>query len=252
MDMREFLDQYYEIEKVLAQGKSIREYTAMITYPAGAYFYHDGQIVQSLTTINGYYKPTSKVYWERVSNFDGIDTDNVCQYLQMRTYKRGDIVKYGIEFWACLIDNGWDFKNIQIPGVNAWVEVNVRPWEPLLDWALHDVCSYDGVFYALVSDDELDTAQTPDESECWGEIGEYTTDYEYCYGKDDHDYVVCENKVLVPCINPNADKLVENGNFVHKGSEKPQYCKAHDEDFNILSAPDHQPDKHTALKTVHV
>ena len=233
-DMREFLDQYYEIEKVLAQGKSIREYSPMVTYPADAYFYVKTenskgdivlQIARSLTSINAYHKPTLKVYWERVLNFDGIDTDKVIPYFQMRTYRPGDIVKYGTEFWRCVLCNGWDFNNIVIPGLNAWKEVPVRAWEPLFEWVLNDVCSYDGVFYALISEDGLDTSQTPDESNCWGEIGEYTTDYEYSYGEDSHDYVVCEGSVFLPFINPNADKLEENVNYVFDDPRNPNVVK---------------------------
>lgn len=222
-DMREFLDQYYEIEKVLSQGKSIRLYSTMVTYPADAFFYvktedKDGdavyQIARSLTSINACHKPTLKIYWERVLNFDGIDTDKILPYFQMRTYKIGDIVKYGTEFWKCMLPNGWDFNNIIIPGLKAWEEVQSRPFEPLLNWAMNDVCSFDGKFYALISENGLDTSQTPEESECWGEIGEYTTDYEYSFGENDYDYVVCEGTVFRPFINPNADALVENENYV--------------------------------------
>lgn len=215
MNFKEYLDNYYEIDEELARGKRIKEYNAMINYPPGVHFVKDSVIYRSLQAINGYKKPTAKVYWEQVSlAMDIKEVDKIPRYFQTKTYYPNDIVTYGTEFWKCKIGNGMDFKNIRIPGLSAWVQVKTETWVEMYDYDLHSVVSYKDKFYALINKpDDHDVSLTPAQSDDWGLIGDYTTDYDYDFSLDAYDYVVCEGLVFRPIINPNADTLVEGENI---------------------------------------
>lgn len=216
MDMREYLDQYYEIENELAKGKAIKEYSELINYPSGVYFKRDEVIYKTLTSINGIKKPTNIQYWGRVVDTIGIkDIDKVQRYFQTRTYQPGDVVTYGTEYWKCIVGNGIDYNNIQIPGVHAWVIVPYSEWQPNVDYPTHSVVVHKDVFYTLIDKvEDMDLTLTPVESTCWGQIGEYTTDYTYSCDSNSYDYVVSDGVVYKPIINPNADTLMENSNIV--------------------------------------
>lgn len=61
MNMREYLSQYYEVEKEFDKGKLIKEYSPMVNYPSNVYFKNeDGIIYRTLTAIRGYKKPDNK------------------------------------------------------------------------------------------------------------------------------------------------------------------------------------------------
>lgn len=216
VSVMEYLGQYYEVEREFERGKRILEYSEMISYPAGVFILKDNVIYRTLTVINGYTKPRTENYWELKSV--GLSKEQMeCThtYSQVRTYHTGDIVRYGTEFWRCVNDNGYDFKNIRIPGYDAWKCVETTEWESAADYSLNDVVEYNGYYYALINkDDEYDPLVNPSESDYWGLIGEYTTDYEYSFEKDSYDYVEYDGFVFVPVRNPNADALEENVNIV--------------------------------------
>lgn len=213
----EYLSQYYEVENELMKGKAIRAYTQMINYPPGVYLLlKDNTIVRTLTAINGWRKPATKVYWRQIIDMPTQEElDKISNYSQLKTYATGDSVRYGLELWECLVPNGYDFKNIRIPGVTAWKEVETTAWEPAIDFDLYQVVSYDGKFYSLISkDDSYNSLTNPADNDAWGLIGDYSTDYEYDYSDGSHDYVVYDGKVFVPVMNPNADVLAESVNYV--------------------------------------
>lgn len=216
MSIREFLDNYYEIDEELNKGKSIRVYCPMINYPPGVHFVKGDVIYKTLRAIKGYKKPTTKIYWESVTSLVSLgDLSKIEPYFQTRTYLPGDVVKYGAEYWQCKLGNGIDFEDIKIPGISAWERVVADEWVEMLDYQLHDVVSYRGVFYSLIKKDEgHDVSLNPLESDDWGQIGEYTTDYDYDASDGAYDYVVAENSVFKPIINPNADSLIEGDNIV--------------------------------------
>ena len=215
MSMKEYLDNYYEIDEELARGKCIREYNPMVNYPPNVHFVKDDVIYKTLQSINGYKKPTAKEYWEQMTNLTELkDLKEVMPYFQTRTYLQGDIVRYGTEYWKCKVGNGVDFNNIRIPGFKAWEKIETEEWTELFDYQLNDVVYYDGKFYSLINKGEdHDVAISPSLSDDWGWIGEYTTDYNYDTSEDAYDYVVLDGAVFKPLINPNSDVLVEGENI---------------------------------------
>lgn len=217
MKMLEYLDQYYEIEKALAVGKNIREYNALISYPSGVFFKRDDIIYQTLTAINGLKKPSVEPYWIMMEDYSGITAlDEVEKYSQLKTYNVGCITKYGTEYYRCVKPNGFDFNDIRIPSVDAWVEVDTGAWGANYNYQLYDVVSYNDAYYTLISLDNLDLTVDPHTSDNWGMIGNYTTGINYEYGENSHDYVVFSDKVFKAIINPNADAIEVGVNIVEK------------------------------------
>lgn len=154
MQMREYLDQYYEIEKVLAVGKNIRDYNVNITYPAHVHVKKDGDIFKTLTCINGLKKPTKVKYWRHIVDFvDPRFIDAAKKYSQLRMYSRGEVAMFGTEYWECLVPHGYDGGEIHVPGVDPWREAEIIPWEPNLEWKKDQVCSYGENFYQYLKDD---------------------------------------------------------------------------------------------------
>lgn len=222
MNFLEYLDQHYEIEKVLRVGKAIRDYHTGVTYPANAYFKKDGVIYKTLTTINGCKQPASVMYWEQLTELFAIpDAERKPKYSQLHTYGLGDIVRFGTEWWVCKSPNGYDLNNIQLPGVKVWGKVDVKEWEPNMEWQQYDVCSYNSNYYLknVVSEDSTEDVLTPETDDTWSQIGEYSQDYNYTVGK--YDYVVKDNYIFEPLINPNADKILEGGNIVADDPRNP-------------------------------
>ena len=297
MQMLEYLDQYYEIEKVLSVGKNIREYNPNVCYPGQVWIKHDENIYKTLTHINGCKRPGKTEYWRQVVDFiDPHLIDSAKKYSQLRMYSKGEIVKFGTEYWQCVTPHGYEANEIHMPGVKVWKEVEVTEWEPNFEWEKDQVCSFEGRFYQYLEeksdDDEGDDSEggdegedsdtdnedgedvgsgedvespdnpeiedspselsesdtedvnkededsdvdngedddwdndtetppiadevplTPEEDERWGLIGEYSEEYEYDWSEDVRDYVVCEDAVFYPVLNPNADALAEGVNI---------------------------------------
>lgn len=255
MQMMEFLDQYYEIEKVLGVGKSIREYSPLVSYPAKAYFKKDGEIFKTLTCINGFRKPTKKVYWRILDEYVSMERlEQTPKYSQLRTYVKGDIVRFGTEYWRCEIPHGFETGDIRVPGVSGWYEAEVTEWEPNMEWEHDQVCSYNGNFYQYHGEDKTEDNQepdlaadavdnpsdsdadasdvsagtigseavlTPEEDDLWGLIGDYSDALEYELSVTTRDYVVAEGAVFYPVLNPNPDKLEEGVNIVRDDPRNP-------------------------------
>lgn len=214
MNLLEYLDQYYEIEKLLAIGKNIAEYSPAISYPANVYFRKDEEIFKTLTAINGYKKPTLIVYWRQVIEFvDPRLIEKAQKYSQLRTYAKGDIVKFGTEYWICETPHGFAANEIHIPGCNYWKAVKVVPWEPNMDWEQHCVVSYDDMFYTLTAESDSDATISPSENDSWSLIGDYSLDYEYDNSDGAFDYVVAEGAVFLPVLSPNTTALVDGVNI---------------------------------------
>lgn len=214
MNMLEYLDQYYEIEKVLAVGKCIGEYSSAVSYPAQTYFKKDEQIYKTLTSINGYKKPTTLVYWEQVMDFVCPDVlEKAPKYSQLLMYAKGDIVRFRTEYWRCLIPHGFEANEIHIPGCVAWKVVDAVIWDANMEWEKHAVCSYNENFYTLTEDEDTTPNIAPDENENWAMIGDYSLDYEFSNEEDAYDYVVCNGYVFLPILNPNATAIVEGVNI---------------------------------------
>lgn len=248
MQLLEYLDQYYEIEKLLAVGKNIREYSPLVSYPAQVYIKIDEEIYKTLTSINGYKKPTTKVYWKPVDDYvDPERIERAIKYSQLRMYCKGEIVRFGTEYWQCEIPHGYGSGEIHIPGVSAWEKVEVTEWEPNLDWDKDQVCAYNGNFYQYHGENKTEDSEaadesvdknnnsnsgsnsasnqsddlggeeavlTPEEDDLWGLIGDYSDELEYDYSADVRDYVVMDGVVFYPMLNPNPDHLEEGVNIV--------------------------------------
>ena len=73
-----------------------------------------------------------------------------------------------------------------------------------MEYNLWDVVSYEGVFYTLMSLDNFDNNITPLESENWGAIADYDSNYNQ-YELNGHEYVVYEGKVFYPELDVNSD-----------------------------------------------
>ena len=213
MNMLEYLDQYYEIEKELKKGKSILDYNPTVTYPAGVHFVYDNKIYKSLSIINGRKSPTSLVYWRLVDDYANVNLESIKQYSQLKTYLPNDLVRYGTEVYMCAEPNGYDLGNVILPGINAWVALDAHDWEPNFPYELKSVVKYLDNFYMLMSDEE-DLTKTPEESDSWGMIGEYSVDYEYTFSDDSIDCVVADGKVYYPVLNPNATKPEVGKNII--------------------------------------
>ena len=248
MQILEYLDQYYEIEKILAVGKNIREYNVGVSYPGQVWIRKDEEIYKTLTCINGYKKPTKTEYWRQVVDFiDPRLIEHARKYSQLRMFSKGEVVRFGTEYWQCLVPHGYEAGEIHLPGVKAWREAEIIPWEPNLEWGKNQVCSYKEQFYqfldepepdessesnpddriASVNEDNSDSEEepttpnppveepvlTPEEDDRWGLIGEYSEELEYDYSENARDYVVAEGTVFYPVLNPNPDKLVEGVNI---------------------------------------
>jgi len=217
-NMLEYLDQYYEIENVLAVGKNIREHNMAVSYPSQIWLQKDGEIYRTLTALNGYKKPTKLVYWKKIVDFvDPYQMETAKKYSQLRMYAKGEVVIFGTEYWQCLIPHGYETNEIYIPGAVAWQEVDAVPWEPLLSWVKDNVCSFNGNFYQYLLESTPvggETALNPEEDDAWGLIGEYSSDLEYDWSEGVYDYVVCEGSVFYPIMNPNADAFEEGVNVM--------------------------------------
>lgn len=207
----EYLTENYEVEAELAIGKNLLPYNPHITYPAGAHFYIEDKIYQTLRTINGVKAPEAAPYW--VEYDDPIeDESSIESYTQRRSYEPGDIVRFGTAYFECLEYNGPDFDDIRIPGVKAWEPVEFTSWEANVDYSQWSVVLYNGKYYTLmVNKDNRNLTVNPEDSDDWGQIGDYTTDY--TYELTDTEYVVYSGVVYHPIINPNADKPVESYNI---------------------------------------
>lgn len=225
MQILEYLDQYYEIEKVLAVGKNIREYSVHVSYPGQVWIKKDGEIFKTLTCINGLKRPTKTVYWKQVLEFiDPLLIDKAKKYSQLRTYSKGEVVRFGTEYWQCVTPHGFEAGEVHMPGASVWKEAEAVVWEPNLEWEKDTVCSFNERFYQYLADNndseevvkdasDSELMLTPEEDDKWGLIGDYSEELEYGYGEDARDYVVAENSVFYPVMNPNPDALVEGKNI---------------------------------------
>ena len=222
----EYLTDNYEVEKELLIGKTLVEYTSTITYPVGAHFYYNGKIYEALRSIAGVKAPSDIEYWRELYNYDQAKIEQATPYLQLRNWQPGDIVTYANTYYECIEPNGYDFKDIRIPGVNGWKEVEgVTAWianyEGYMEW---DVVSYEGNFYALLTLEDIDLTVDPYNSDNWGLIGEY--DSSYSYELKDTEYVVYNGKVYIPTMKTTADALKENYN-IHQHDPRNPNIKKH-------------------------
>lgn len=220
----EYLIDNYQIEETLAVGKNILEYNRQIIYPVGAYFYKDGKIWEAMRSVNGIKSPFIEPYWEEVAN-EITEPESIPEYSQVANYQPNDIVHFANTYYKCVKPNGIDFNDIRVPAMVGWEEVQVYNWQANIEYALWEAVSYNGRFYALISDENIDLTVNPAESDNWGLIGEYDSslnNYEY----SDHEYVVYEGKVFVPCMEVNADELKEGYN-IRKSDPRNANVKKH-------------------------
>lgn len=206
----EYLTDNYEIEKTLAVGKDLLEYNPQITYPVGSHFYKDGKILEVLRSINGCKAPSTVQYWE-IYNEVISEEQVVMQYSQRNNYQPGDIVRLGNVYYRCLETHGIDFNNVRIPGIQGWEEIATYPWQANLEYNLWEVVSYNGRYYTLINKDNVDWTVNPFDSESWGLIGDYDTEYNK-YQYSDTEYIVYEDRVYIPVMNVNADDVKESYN----------------------------------------
>lgn len=209
----DYLSESYEVEKEFNRGKYIFDYDRKITYPIGSHFYLDGKICEVLKAINGYKSPSDVEYWKASENTE-IDRDAIEPYSQMKTYHQGDFVLWLNKLYECQNDNGFDFGDIRIPDINAWKEIETYDWETI-PYQLWEVVKYNGQFFTLMTTENYDELVNPMESDCWGLIGDYDKTLD-TYEPSEHEYVVYNNKVYYPVINPNAGTPELEKNYCYK------------------------------------
>ena len=222
----EYLTDNYEVENELGIGKALVEYTPSITYPVGAHFYYNGKIYEALRSITGIKTPTAIEYWKELTDYDEDKIAKAVPYLQLRNWQPGDIVTYANTYYECLEPNGYDFNDIRIPGVNGWEEVEgVNEWVANYDgYEAWDVVLYENNFYTLLTTENLDLTANPYDSDNWGMIGEYDSEYEYEFKQT--EYVVYNGKVYYPTMKPTADALKESYN-IHQHDPRNANIKKH-------------------------
>lgn len=225
MKIVDFLDQFYEIGKALEIGKKIKDYSCFVTYPSNAYFKKDGKIYKTIKSLNAQHKPTLTEYWEQCDELAlpaeqlVEEKKKVLPYLQLRTYRPGDVVSYLGGTWKCLVPNGWDFNDIQIPGIKYWERVETNEWVANYHYVVGDTVEYEGELYAVVYDDStaeeglvIDWSNDPQVNDAYGLIGDY--DEGYNYSIEGYDYVVFEGNVFKPVLSPNVEEPEVNVNIV--------------------------------------
>lgn len=222
ISLLEYLSDNYEIQKVLDEGKRILPYSRQITYPVGSHFIYEGHICAALRTINGCKAPSTVEYWTELAFVE--NEEIVKPYSQLETYDCGDIVIFANKYYECQEANGYDYNNIRIPGVVAWIEVETEEWMANMDYPLWKPVSYEGHFYALTDLSNLDATVNPHESDNWGMIGDYDSEYNK-YELVDYEYVVYNGKVFRPYINANSDELVYGGNIKRHDPRNPNVKK---------------------------
>ena len=204
MSIKEYLSENYEIEIELGKGKFIAEYESQINYPVGAHIYFNGLIYEVIRAISGFKSPSSIIYWEEHTDLN-LKIEKIPHYSQFKTYYPGEIVAHNGDFFRCVNENGYKFNNIRIPLVTGWSEADFEEWQPT-DYNIWDIVRYEGAFYTLLSLAAFDNNINPFESDNWGAIADYTSDYNE-YELSDHEYVVFDNKVFFPETDVNADNV---------------------------------------------
>lgn len=208
----EYLTENYEVEKALNVGKMIQEYERQITYPAGVYFYKDGEIWKTTRTINGYKAPANTSYWQEYEDLIE-DESKIKSYSQLGSYSPGDIVMFSNTFYECKEYNGHDYNNVRIPGITGWVKVQSSDWSANIEYSLWAVVKWENKFYTLLSDEDLDLTVNPFQSDNWGLIGDYNPDFNM-YENSSTEYVVYEGEVYVPNMEVNSNEVKEGYNVV--------------------------------------
>ena len=209
--IREYLVDNYEIDNELNIGKSLRPYNPQITYPVGAHFYHNEKICVAMRSIHGCMRPSDIEYWKELEYSEEIEKKAV-RYLQLADWKPGDIVSFNDYFYECMEFNGINYNDIRLPGLKTWELMESYDWKPNVPYRLWDVVKFDGKFFALTSDENVDQTINPFESDNWGQIGDYDPAYPYQFV--DTEYVVYNDQVYYPIIQPTADELIEGFNIM--------------------------------------
>lgn len=201
MSLIERLAENYEVEKELTIGKYIAPYDRRITYPVGVHIYFEGQIHQVIRSLSGCKVPMNDPAWEE--NPFSQEQSSLQAYSQMETYYTGQQVLYNNLVYVCRRENGYQFGEIRIPGVEGWSRVPTPAWQPRA-YALWDVVMDNTTHYTLINTADFDNNIPPCASPCWGEIAEYDPEYN-AYELTGHDYVIYGGEAFVPEMDVNAD-----------------------------------------------
>lgn len=254
--IRDYLSENYEIERVLAQGKNLEPYNRQITYPVGSHFYHDGRVVEATRVINGIKSPAGHLYWMECDD-TAPDGTVVRRYSQRLNHSPGEVVEFNTVSYRCLDYNGPDFNDIRIPGIIAWKEVEgIEEWRANFPYEPWRVVKFSGRYYTLVDRpepvekpagdietgdagtaegdeegirhpgliDPVDWTKDPEESDNWGLIGDYDPGYNE-FTVSETEYVVKDDRVYYPVMNPNSDMLKEGFNIKRHDPRHPNIKK---------------------------
>lgn len=213
MSVLEYLRENYEIEQVLEEGKSIGEYDRRLTYPVGSHLEIEEKPYKVIRSISGYKKPSSVVYWEEYVDYsEMIDIEKVRPYKQLDTFQIDDLAMFNGIIYICRKENGYEYGDIRIPGVDGWEKVEVEDWQPVV-YEINTPVRFNGKYYMLYSLNHYDETIKPAWlSNCWGEIADYDDTYNQ-YEFADTEFVVYEGELYRPVMNPNSD-VVEVGKNV--------------------------------------
>lgn len=197
----ERLSENYEVEQEFSKGKYIAGYDRKITFPVGVHIYYDTKIYKVIRSISGYKAPSDIIYWKECD--DVLDTSTLPPYSQFGEYKVGAVVMYNGVAYICDAEHSYELGNVQIPLVNGWMAVETTEWLPI-EYLLWAVVSYEEVFYTLMKIEGFDNNINPLDSDCWGAIADYDSEYNE-YELSDHEYVVHNDNVFYPEVDVNAD-----------------------------------------------
>lgn len=184
--LREYLTEHYEIDEELNVGKYIAGYAPdiNITYPVGIYIYFNGDIHKVTQSIMGTKKPLNSEFWSEMSYDEVEGMEGVYpEYSQMETYYIGDVVRVGKSFYRCTQSNGLDMKEIRIPNIEGWKEVNFDEWI-YQEYNVGDVVIYNNQFYELFDLFEVDFSWSPDlDVKNWKVLEPYNQNKHYKIGE---------------------------------------------------------------------
>lgn len=210
--LREYLTEHYEIDEELDVGKYIAGYAEdiNITYPVGAYIYFNGEIHRVAKSIMGIKKPLNYEFWDELDHNDIAKNIEYPDYSQMGTYYVGNTVRNGGRYFRCTRTNGIGTKDIRIPSVEGWEEVDCVDWI-YDDYNLGDVVFYKGKYYELVDLFEVDFSWSPDiATKNWNALEPYSEHKAYRIGEKCIYQSVIDGKYKVVEAFLNVNKTKPN------------------------------------------
>lgn len=154
----EYMIENYKVEDALAIGKGILDYDPRITYPKDVYFWFQEEVMRTTKEVLGKQVPEINPHWSHIDTPTEEEIDDAVQYSQLKDFYTGMVAVRDGEYYTCVIDNGYSFNNIRVPGGdNFWLLTLDPPastYDPdKLDYAVGDIVDYNGSFFEATNAD---------------------------------------------------------------------------------------------------